>query len=62
MLQLVTKQTVIILILSIFTLAQQYKFPQNITYLYGYIPKNVDSDWLKSEYKRWLSTAGAMMG
>lgn len=57
MVQFILKQTVIILVFSMFTLAQQYTFPQNITYPYGYIPKTIDSDWLQSEYERWFSTA-----
>ena len=33
--------------------AQERPFPQNIKYPYGFIPKTLDSDWLKSEYERW---------
>ncbi len=33
--------------------AQERPFPQNIKYPYGFIPKTLDSGWLKSEYIRW---------
>ena len=32
-------------------------FPQNIKYPYGFIPTTIDSDYLKSEYERWIATA-----
>jgi endo-1,4-beta-D-glucanase Y len=48
-----------ILLLSLVELnfAQKYPFPQNVKYPYGFIPKTISSDWLKSEYERWVSSA-----
>lgn len=54
---LIVKLISIMLSLSIFVSAQKRPFPQNITYPYGFIPKTIDSDWLKSEYERWKSNS-----
>jgi endoglucanase len=37
--------------------AQVRPFPQNVKYPYGFIPKTLTSDRLKSEYNRWLKSA-----
>jgi endo-1,4-beta-D-glucanase Y len=54
------KKCILILILCFLTTlisAQVRPFPQNIKYPHGFVPKTLDSDWLKSEYERWKSTS-----
>jgi endoglucanase len=49
----IAKCMILILCLIGLIAAQARPFPQNIKYPYGFIPKTLDSDWLKSEYDRW---------
>jgi endoglucanase len=51
------KRMILLFCLTALVSAQQRPFPQNIKYPYGFIPKTLDSDWLKSEYNRWKSSS-----
>jgi endo-1,4-beta-D-glucanase Y len=57
MMNIFVKLLLALCFLSVFVPAQQRPFPQNIKYPYGFIPKTLDSDWLKSEYERWKSAS-----
>jgi endoglucanase len=37
--------------------AAKYPFPQNIKYPFGYVPKTITADWVKTKYDEWLKTA-----
>jgi endoglucanase len=53
----IAKWIIFLFCLTALISAQQRPFPQNIKYPHGFIPKTLDSDWLKSEYNRWKSSA-----
>jgi endoglucanase len=53
----VLKSAFLLLNLSVLIAAQVHPFPQNMKYPYGYVPKTIDIEWVKSEYDKWLKSA-----
>ncbi len=53
----ILKSVFLLLNLSALIAAQEHPFPQNIKYPYGYVPKTITSDWVKTEYEKWLKSA-----
>jgi endo-1,4-beta-D-glucanase Y len=53
----IIKSVFLLLSLSALIAAQVHPFPQNIKYPYGYVPKTIDIDWVKTEYAKWLKSS-----
>jgi endo-1,4-beta-D-glucanase Y len=56
----ILKSVFLLLSLSALIVAQQHPFPQNLKYPYGYVPKTIDIDWVKTEYDKWLKKSGTL--
>jgi endo-1,4-beta-D-glucanase Y len=53
----IQKSVFLLLNLSALIAAQTHPFPQNIKYTYGFVPKTITTDWVKTEYDKWLKSS-----